>query len=229
VDQAPNRLEAYFRANRGRKISKWPHYFAIYDRHFSPYRGGDVSVMEFGVGHGGSLEMWRDYFGPRSRITGVDIDPGCAGLTSEGISVVTGDQEDREFLRGLAGVAGPPDIVIDDGGHTMCQQIATLEEMWPQLRDGGVFLTEDVHTSYWGAYGGGYRRPGTFAEYAKDLIDRVNAWHSEDPGMLKPDAWTRSVAGMHVYDSVIVLDKDQVRPPPPAEVTGGGDAGRQGA
>jgi len=226
VDQAPNRLEAYFRANPGRRINKWPHYFPIYDRHFSVYRGRAVHVMEFGVGQGGSLQMWRDYFGPAARVTGVDIDPRCAGLTGDRISVVTGDQEDREFLRGLTAVAGQPDVVIDDGGHHMGQQIATLEEMWPQLRDGGVFLTEDVHTSYGDRYGGGCRRPGTFVEYAKDLIDRVNAWHSEDMAALEPDAWTRSVAGMHVYDSVIVLDKDQVGRPAPPEVTGASDAER---
>lgn len=177
-------------------------------------------MIEFGVQHGGSLQMWRDYFGPRCRVTGVDIDPRCAALTGPGITVVTGDQEDRAFLRSLTAKGGRPDIVIDDGGHTMGQQIATLEEMWPQLRDGGTYLAEDLHTSYQAAYGGGYQRPGTFIEYVKSgLIDAVNAWHSESPG-LAVDGWTRSLAGIHVYDSIVVLDKARVGHPAPPQVAG---------
>jgi cephalosporin hydroxylase len=220
MDNPLNPLESWFRANQGRQVNKWPHYFRIYDRHFARFRGTAVNVVEFGVQHGGSLEMWRDYFGPRCRVTGVDIDPRCAGLGGERISVVTGDQEDREFLRALASVGGQPDVVIDDGGHSMGQQIATFEEMWPWVRDGGVFLAEDVHTSYWSDYGGGYRKPGTFIEYAKDLIDRMNAWHSEDSGSLEIDRYTRSVAGIHFYDSIVVFDKDTVTPPARPEVTG---------
>ena len=33
--QTKNPLEAYFRANQGRLIHKWSHYFDIYDRHLS--------------------------------------------------------------------------------------------------------------------------------------------------------------------------------------------------
>ncbi len=49
VRQTKNPLEAYFRANQGRLIHKWIHYFDIYDRHFSPYRGRRVNIVEFGV------------------------------------------------------------------------------------------------------------------------------------------------------------------------------------
>ena len=219
MDNPLNPLEAYFRANQGRQINKWPHYFRIYDRHFARFRGAEVSVVEFGVQHGGSLEMWRDYFGPRSRITGVDIDPRCAQFTGDRIEVVTGDQEDREFLRTIASAAGQPDIVIDDGGHSMGQQIATFEEMWPQIRDGGAYLAEDTHTSYRAEYGGGWRRPGAFIEYVKNMADEVNAWHSQDPAHTA-GRYARSVAGLHFYDSIVVLDKDTVPPPAPPEVTG---------
>jgi hypothetical protein len=145
-------------------------------------------------------------------ITGVDVNPRCASLTAPGISVVIGDQENRQFLNDLAERVGEIDIVIDDGGHTMAQQIATFEELWPRVRDGGVFLVEDLHTSYWANYGGGYKRPGTFIEYAKDLIDQQHAWHSREE-TLKVDDYTRSIRGMHVYDSIIVFDKGQVTKP----------------
>jgi len=208
-----NPLEVYFRANQGRLIHKWIHYFDIYDRHFSPYRGRKVNIVEFGVSQGGSLQMWRDYFGRQATITGVDVDPRCAELTDKGVNVVIGDQEDRKFLNDLADRVGEIDIVIDDGGHTMGQQIATFEELWPRVRDGGIFLVEDLHTSYWPKYGGGYKRSGTFIEYAKNLIDQQHAWHSRNVESFKVDDYTRSIRGMHIYDSVIVFDKGQVPKP----------------
>jgi limonene-1,2-epoxide hydrolase len=213
VSNPDNPLAEYFRTNDGRLIHKWDHYFDIYDRHFSPFRGKPVNVVEFGVSHGGSLQMWRNYFGADARITGVDVDPRCAEFVEDQIEVFIGDQEDRDFLNELAAKVGEIDVLIEDGGHTMGQQIATFEELWPRVRNGGVFLIEDLHTSYWRRYGGGYKRSGTFIEYAKDLIDQQNAWHSRDAETLQVDDYTRSIRGMHVYDSIIVFDKEPVPKP----------------
>jgi cephalosporin hydroxylase len=170
-----NPLVTYFRTNQDRQIYKWKHFFDIYDRHFAPYRGKPVTILEFGVFQGGSLQMWKDYFGPQSRIIGVDINPQCAAFAEDRISIEIGDQEDRDFLRKLGEKYGPIDVLMDDGGHTMAQQIATFEELWPFVSPDGVFMTEDLHTSYWSKYSGGYKRPGTFIEYAKNLIDQQHA------------------------------------------------------
>jgi cephalosporin hydroxylase len=207
-----NPLERYFYDNKGRLIHKWLHYFDIYDRHVSPYRGKPVTVVEFGVSHGGSLQMWKKYFGRKARIVGVDINPECARFVEPQIEVVIGDQEDRKFLRALRKKVGDIDVVIEDGGHTMPQQINTFEVLWPAVRDGGVFLLEDLHTSYWPNYDGGHKKPGTFIEYAKDLIDQMNAWHSREES-LEVDKYTRTIKGMHVYDSIIVFDKGDVTKP----------------
>lgn len=214
MENETNPLVEYFEGNEnGRLVHKWLHYFDIYHRHFAPYRGREVTVVEFGVFQGGSLDMWRDYFGPAARIVGVDIDERCRGLARPGVEVFIGDQADPAFLRGLAAEVGPVDVLIEDGGHEMQQQLVTLREMWPVVRDGGVFLVEDLHTSYWAEYGGGYRRPGTFIEHAKTLIDSLNAWHSRDEHSFQVDDYTRTVTGMHVYDSIVVLDKGVVEQP----------------
>ncbi len=207
-----NPLEEYFEANPGRLIHKWMHYFEIYHRHFEPFRGRPVTVAEFGVYHGGSLQMWKHYFGPEARIVGIDINPACKDLVEDQIEIVIGDQEDRGFLAALRDRLGPVDIVIDDGGHTMAQQIATFEEMFKAVRDGGVYLVEDLHTSYWEEYGGGFDIAGSFIEYAKVLVDQLHGWHGRDGSPAVTD-YTRQIRGMHVYDSVIVFDKDDVRQP----------------
>src|ERR1043165_2361260 len=155
-----NKLAKHFYRGKGRQIYKWVHYFDIYERHFRPYRKKPVTIVEFGVSHGGSLQMWKKYFGRKARIIGVDIDPRCKELTEPQVEGIIGDQEDRTFLRSLRDQIGPIDVVIEDGGHTMTQQINTFEEIWPGVRNGGVFLIEDLHPSYWANNGGGGRRPG---------------------------------------------------------------------
>lgn len=203
-----NLLQKYFLENTGRLIHKYDHYFDIYDRHLARFRGKPVTVLEIGVYHGGSLQMWREYFGPAAKIIGVDINPACQVFSGDGIEVVIGSQEDRNFLASLREQFPQFDVVIDDGGHTMRQQIITFEELYCHVKPDGVFLAEDLSTSYWPEYGGGYKNKESFIEYTKPLIDRLNAWHSKDEA-LTPDEFTRSTTSLHYYDSILVIEKGQ--------------------
>ncbi len=214
-----NELMEYFRNNKGRLIHKWVHYFEIYDRHFAKFRNQGPHVLEIGVADGGSLQMWKHYFGESARIYGIDVEPRCKGVEEEGIEVFIGNQEDREFLRLIREMLPRIDIVIDDGGHTVRQQICSFEELFPHLSENGVYLCEDLHTSYWVGYGGGYRKPNTFIEFSKDLIDHLNAWHSLDAESFRVSDFTRSAYSMHYYDSVLVVEKRRMSTPH-AEMTG---------
>ena len=95
----------------------------------------------------------------------------------------------------------------------MEQQIATFEEIFPVVKPGGLYLVEDLLTSYRKEFGGGYRKPGTFIEFAKNLINQLHGWHSRNATELAPTYYTRNVKGMHVYDGVIVFEKGPVTPP----------------
>lgn len=208
-----NPLREYFENNPGRVMSKWMHYFDIYHRHFERFRGRQCTIVEIGVYHGGSLQMWRHYFGDKARIIGVDVNPRLTSLSQEGVEIVVGDQGDRNFLRQLAKKVGSIDVLIDDGGHTMSQQIATVEELYGSVAENGVILVEDTHTSYWAEYGGGLRAPYTFVGFAKQLIDELNAFHSRDPHSFRPGAFTQTANSMHFYDSVVVIEKAKRSPP----------------
>src|SRR5436190_5798105 len=130
----PNRLRAFFDANdEGNGIFKFLHYFDIYDRHFSKFVGKEVHIVEVGVYSGGSLKMWRDYFGDKCTIYGVDILDQCRSYESENVKIFIGDQQSREFWRGFKSKVPHVDILIDDGGHLAEQQIVTLEEILPHL------------------------------------------------------------------------------------------------
>lgn len=202
-----NDLERFFEANTDRLIHKWRHYFEIYDRHFARFRGQSPHIVEFGVSQGGSMRMWKDYFGPGAKIYGVDINPHCAQFAEDGVEIFIGDQEDRSFLQSLAEKIPRIDVLIDDGGHTMGQQIATFEVLYPHIDANGVYLCEDMHTAYWPDWGGGWRKPGSFVEYTKGLIDQLNAWHSMEPKRFAVDGFTQTTHSMHFYDSIVAIEK----------------------
>jgi hypothetical protein len=211
--QATNPISEYFFNNPGRLIHKWHHYFEIYHRHFARFRGRSPVMVEIGVFHGGSLQMWRDYFGPGARIVGIDIDPRCRRFEDESTTILIGDQSDRRFLAEVRERLPQIDILIDDGGHTMTQQIATFDELYPHIQPEGIYLCEDIHTSLMEEYGGGYRREGTFLEYSKALVDRLYGWHSREPNRLTVDNMTRTTFALHFYDSVLVMEKRPMKPP----------------
>lgn len=201
-----NDLEKYFLFEKHRLINKWFHYFEIYDRHFSKYRNQDVVVVEIGVYKGGSLQMWKNYFGDKCKIIGIDIEPSCKQYEEDQIEVIIGSQEDKNFLQQLKSKIPKIDILIDDGGHYMNQQKTTFEELFNHISENGIYLCEDLHTSYWQVYGGGYKNIDSFIEYSKNFIDYINAWHSHT-NLLQVSDFTRTAHSIHYYDSVIVIEK----------------------
>jgi FtsJ-like methyltransferase len=208
-----NDLLSYFENNKKRRIFKWMHYFEIYDRYFSKYRGTDVHILEIGVCNGGSLQMWKEYFGPKARIFGVDLNPLCKQFEEDQVSIFIGDQADKAFMARLKREMPRLDIVLDDGGHTMEQQINTFEALYPHLAANGIYLCEDTHTSYWKRYGGGYQHPGSFIEYSKNFVDALHAWHFENMGKKDVSEFTKSTFSVHFYDSIVVLEKRPISRP----------------
>ena len=119
------------------------------------------------------------------------------------------------------------DIIVDDGGHTMQQQIGTFIELFPYLKDGGVYVIEDLHTSYWEAYGGHGTleepRAGraTMIQFLKDLLDELNfvgartgrANKDMCPSHIlkKVTYYQKTIRSMHFYDSLCFIIKKEIR------------------
>lgn len=205
-------LRTFFQENKANSINKWIHYFDIYESWFDKYKNKPVVILEIGVFQGGSLNMWRSYFGENAQIFGIDINPECKQFETEKTKIFIGSQEDRNFLKTVKKQIPKIDILIDDGGHYMNQQIVSFEELYGHIKEDGVYLCEDLHTSYWKNYGGGFKKQGSFIEYSKNLIDRLNAWHSRE-GQLNVDEFTRSTHSIHYYDSILVIKKGKQMQP----------------
>jgi SAM-dependent methyltransferase len=198
-------LWADFLANDKRIIHKWKHYFPIYERHFKEFVYKPVTFLEIGCGQGGSLQMWKRYFGPHAQIVGIDINPACKAFEEDQVEVRIGDQSDERFLRSLIDEFGLPDIVLDDGSHVMSHVNCSFRFLYPKMPKNGVYMVEDLHTAYWGDFEGGLRKASTFIELCKDLIDELNADHTR--GALAPTEFTASTLSMHFYDSVAVFER----------------------
>lgn len=192
-----SRLKTYFSNHtEGHGIWKWSHYFELYERHFSKFLNKDVNILEVGIYSGGSLGMWRSYFGPQSHIYGVDIESACRSYENDYTTIFIGDQSDRSFWQNFRRNTPPIDILIDDGGHTPEQQRITLEEMLPHLRCGGVYFCEDV-TRKW----------NDFTAYATSLVDALNNW-----GEL--NEIQKSIHSIHFYPYCVVIEKHAIEPEP---------------
>ncbi|MGE3108244.1 MAG: class I SAM-dependent methyltransferase [Phycisphaerales bacterium] len=196
-----NPLRAFFEANRsGPGIWKWTHYFDAYHRHLAKFIGQEVHILEVGIYSGGSLRMWRDYFGDRCRVYGVDIEPACRRYEDDHTRVFIGDQADRSFWARVRRDVPTLDIVIDDGGHQPEQQIVTLEETLSHLAPGGVFMCEDVHGS-----------TNAFLSYVHGLTSGLYhfAAKREADGGASSDAsrLQAHIASIHHYPYLVVLER----------------------
>jgi hypothetical protein len=201
-------IETAFFGHRGRLIHKWHHFMPLYDRYFDPLRRRDrpVRLLEIGIADGGSLELWRGYFGKDAAISGIDISPACAAYDGElGNRVRIGSQSDPAFLRAVVEEMGGLDIVIDDGSHMSQDMRASFDVLFPLMAEGGLYVAEDLHTAYWRNFGGGYNSKRSFIGLCKTLIDDMHHWYH--PLGERIVAGKGHVAGVHLHDSIAFIEK----------------------
>ncbi len=205
-------LHNYFINNREEAIFKHLPYFDIYERYFSKYRGKDLNLLEIGVGSGGSVKMWKHYFtekypDAKVNIYGIDVNEKCKQFEKDGIKIFIGSQSDRNFLREIKKEIPKVDILIDDAGHITDEQIITFEEMFDHIKDDGIYWCEDIYTSYWPNFNGGYRSSTSFIEYTKNLIDYLHASWAIEGDDLEVNSFTNTAYSIHYYDGIIVIEK----------------------
>jgi hypothetical protein len=200
-----------FIKNKSLTVHKWHHYIPLYERYFSPFRGNKVKFLEIGVGNGGSLQMWRKYFGQDAIIFGIDINPQCEKYNGLAGQVRIGSQADKIFLAEIVKEMGGVDIVLDDGSHQMDHVSASLKHLFPQMSYGGIYMIEDLQTAYWKEYGGGYRLKGSFFSLVMGFVDDMHHWYHKK-AVKYPDI-SSECSGIHIHDALVVLEKNKIYPP----------------
>ncbi|MDR2690096.1 MAG: hypothetical protein LBB76_10120 [Azoarcus sp.] len=196
---------------------KWTHYPLIYDeilgRHLDI--GKPLVLLEIGVQNGGSLEIWKKYLPPGSEIHGMDIDPKCLELDfSAGIQFHHGSATDINLVNKL--FSGKRfDIIVDDGSYICQDVISTFINLFKKLKAGGIYLVEDLHTSYIRAiYHGGLLRETSSIEFFKRFIDTLHLdYIAADEFSSMADftpflsMYRQEIASICFYDSICAIRK----------------------
>ena len=189
------------------KSSKYKKYFKNYEDILGNFKNQDVTMIEIGVQNGGSLKIWQEFFGPNSKIIGVDLNPKCKKFEDKNIKIYIGSQSSETFWTKLFNEEGKVDIIIDDGGHTNYQQIITAINCIPNIKDGGMLITEDIHASYLKRF----NNPSKFSfiNFVKKTIDDINSLF---PGIKKfKFSLNKYIYSIQNFESMVVFFIDRTR------------------
>jgi hypothetical protein len=182
-------------------------------------------MLEIGVQSGGSLEMWKDYFGDKLELHGLDVNPLCKGFENKALDtyIHIGSQHNATFLRDLMEKHGPFDIILDDGSHQSLHILTAFQVLYPTaVKKDGVYLVEDLMTNYWNnkEFNEGVKSDNTFMHYSKHLLNMLNAYNSVahptfNPNGAQgrpPNTFTRSTLSMSYYDGMLVFERGNHEP-----------------
>jgi hypothetical protein len=198
------------------KGSNYHNYTEIYAQYFSSLRDQPIKFLEIGIWKGYSVKLWEEYF-KNAELHFIDITFQNVEYFSERSKYHLANQESPKDLQNfIQETGGEFDIIVDDGGHTMGQQIVSFCTLFPHVKSGGMYIIEDLHTSYWRSFGGD-RPTGTTIAFLKSLIDEVNfvgarsgrASHlNVEPALQKEmNIFRETIQSIHFYDSVAVIIK----------------------
>lgn len=139
-------------------------YTAYYEQYLEPLRDVHLTLLELGIWEGASLRMWREYF-PNARIIGVD--KYDRNIFISDVEIIIAEQDDDSLTE-----LGPFDVIIDDASHISSKTLQSFDNLWPHLNPGGLYVIEDLQTSYDTARYGG---EPTAMQFCQLLADAVNA------------------------------------------------------
>lgn len=186
-------------------------YIPYYENHFKAIKNYRLKILEIGIGGyhdplvgGESLRLWSDYF-RKSIVYGIDINDKSP-LKEKKIKIFTGSQNDPDFLTEIAEQHGPFDIIIDDGSHISEHVITSFKVLFSYLNNDGIYVVEDLHTSYWPQFYVWKRNDEklTSINYIKSLIDSLN---SEFIPNREQKNYDKKIKSVHFYGKMVFIHK----------------------
>lgn len=195
------------------------HFYAKhYQRHFEHLRNANIKLLEIGIGGyespdqgGESLRMWKAYF-PKAQIFGIDIYDKKSHDESR-IKTFQGSQTDERFLSDLVGKIGGVDIIVDDGSHYSHHVKEAFRILFPLLNDSGIYVVEDLQTSYWDNlagqnWGGSPNLSADFTSmnFLKNLVDGLNYEEFTDNDYT-PSYYDMNIVAIHFYHNMAFIQK----------------------
>lgn len=182
------------------------HFLKIYEDYFKNLKNKKINILEIGVHEGKSLMIWKEYF-PKANIIGIDLKSYNFNINR--IFTFQGDQTDINFLLGVSRKFKKFDIIIDDGSHVCSHIIKTFATLFDFLREDGLYICEDLQTSYWPRYGGSrinLNKKNTSLSFFKTLVDSGN-YESYDRPFYKKSKFDGKIKFVHFFQNLVIIKK----------------------
>lgn len=170
----------------------------IYETHFNKLNSNPLKLLEIGIGRGGSLKMWAEYF-TKAQIYGIDKDEK-RHLDGQRITTIQCDQGNINKLCQINQLHGKFNIIIDDGSHKQSHIITTFKTLFPLLANNGIYVIEDIHTSYLPQFWDCNR---TIIGYLQELVDKLHHKWSK----ITPTDLEKTLLSIHLYNEIAFIYK----------------------
>ena len=183
-------------------------FIEIYQKYLNDFRNKEINFLEIGIDKGDSLRIWRDFF-PKANICGLDIEK--KDFKIDGVDFFIGDQSDKIFLSKLVNKYKNFDIIIDDGSHLSNHIITSFNFLFPFLNNDGLYIVEDLQTSYIPRYGGSrvrLNKKNTSMNFFKRLSDSINYEHFDRP-FFKKNNFDGKIKSIYFYQNITLIRKGE--------------------
>jgi hypothetical protein len=187
-----------------------PHYLGLYKRYLAPREANIRKVLELGVAQGESLLAWLQWF-PEAQVIGVDNRYVPKEQLIDRCRIIQADQADPELLD-----LGKFDLIVDDAGHDPIKQRASLGLLWTSLNKGGLYVIEDLETSYWklaswnlvklsGCTLEGWDNPDGIIAALHSLTNELTASYAKE----RPERFLHlgGLESIHFHPNIVFLEK----------------------
>ena len=120
------------------------------------------------------------------------------------LEIFIGDQSDPLFWKKFYNKVGKIDVLLDDGGHKNIQQITTFMESYNHIKQNGIIVVEDTHTSYMKKKG--FKNPSnySFINFCNLIIENL---HRRNPSINKNlNILSKKIESIYFYDSIVSIN-----------------------
>ena len=183
-------------------------FIQLYEKYFTPLRDSKINILEIGVDNGDSLRIWREFFS-KANICGIDIDKKNFKINNT--NILQGDQSDLNFLKSLVSEYKKFDIIIDDGSHQAKHIIASFNYLFNYLSDNGLYVIEDLQTSYIPRYGGSrinLKKKKSSMNFIKSLTDSINYEKNNRP-FFKKNKFDGLIKSINFHQNIVFIYKGE--------------------
>ena len=183
-------------------------FIQLYEKYFTPLRDSKINILEIGVDNGDSLRIWREFFS-KANICGIDIDKKNFKINNT--NILQGDQSDVNFLKSLVSEYKKFDIIIDDGSHQAKHIIASFNYLFNYLSNNGLYVIEDLQTSYIPRYGGSrinLKKKKSSMNFIKSLTDSINYEKNNRP-FFKKNKFDGLIKSINFHQNIVFIYKGE--------------------